>query len=181
MISSDLDIELHLKDIKYMFVDPELDPLENSKLQMSGVEEAADFLRIRERKKANVKLNIFLPQGQVTSDLQSKIADALSRYCDFKISHNKRQLEIGRSAGWRAIMIGSIFVSICLLMILIAYSMGPFSETLLVVFVGFFTILIWMAVWSPAEVFLYGLQPYRLEIKTYEALKNAEISLKEEM
>jgi hypothetical protein len=67
------------------------------------------------------------------------------------------------------------------LMISVAYLMGQFSETLLVVFVGFFTILIWMAIWRPAEAFLYGLQPYKLEIRTFEALKNAEVVIKEEM
>ena len=66
-------------------------------------------------------------------------------------------------------------------MIAVAYLMGQFSETLLVIFVGFFTILIWMAIWRPAEAFLYGLQPYKLEIRTFEALKNADIVIKEEM
>ncbi len=177
---SHIDIDLHLKDIKYMFVDPELNPFEDLRLQISGVEEATNFLRIKEVKKVKVKLNIFLPPGQAESDLQSKTASALSRYCDFKILQNRRQLEIGRAAGWRAVMIGLVFVCICLLMILAADLMGPFSETLLVIFVGFFTILIWMAVWSPAEVFLYGLQPYRLEIRTYEALKGAEVLIREE-
>jgi hypothetical protein len=66
-------------------------------------------------------------------------------------------------------------------MISIAYIMGQFSETLLVVYIGFFTILIWMAIWRPAEAFLYGLQPYKLDIKTFEALKNAEVVIIEEM
>jgi hypothetical protein len=37
-----------------------------------------------------------------------------------------------------------------------------------------------MAIWSPAEMFLYGLQPYRRELKAYNALKNAEIVIREE-
>jgi hypothetical protein len=181
MVSSYLDIDLHLTEIKYMFVDPELNPFENPELQISGVEEAANFLRIRKRKVGKIKLNIFLPLGQINSDLQSKTVDALSRYCDFMIHQNQRQLEIGRAEGWRAVLIGLIFAAICLLMIAVAYLMGQFSETLLVIFVGFFTILIWMAIWRPAEAFLYGLQPYKLEIRTFEALKNAEVVIKEEM
>ena len=83
MVSSYLDIDLHLKEIKYLFVDPELNPFENSELQISGVEEAANFLRIRKRKVGKIKLNIFLPLDQINSDLQSRTTDALSRYCDF--------------------------------------------------------------------------------------------------
>ena len=44
-------------------VDPELNPFENPELQISGVEEAANFLRIRKRKVGKIKLNIFLPLG----------------------------------------------------------------------------------------------------------------------
>ena len=181
MVSSQLDIDLHLKEIKYMFVAPELNPFETQELQISGVEEAADFLRIRKTKAGTIKLNIFLPSSQINSDLHNKMADALSRYCDFMILKNQHQLEIGRSEGWRSVLIGLIFAIICLLLIAVAYLMDQFSETLLVVFVGFFTILIWMAIWRPAEAFLYGLQPYKLEIRTFEALKNAEVLIKEEI
>jgi uncharacterized oligopeptide transporter (OPT) family protein len=180
MESSDLDIDLHLKEIKHLFVDPELNPFEDQRLQISGIEEAANHLRIKERKVDKVRLNIFLPGRQIDPDLQSKTVGALSRYCDFKILQNQHQLEIERAAGWRAVMIGFIFSAVCLLMVSIAYLMGPLGETLQGVFVGFFTILIWMAIWNPAEAFLYGLPPYKREIKTYKALKNAEIVIKEE-
>ena len=180
MVSSYLDIDLHLKEIKHLFVDPELNPFENQRLQTSGSEEAANYLRIKERKVDNIRLNIFLPSEQIEPDLKSRTADALSRYCDFKILQNQRQLEIERSAGWRAVMIGLIFSAVCLLIVLMVNLLGPISDTLLVVFVGFFTILIWMAIWNPAEAFLYGLPPYRREIKTYKALKNAEVVIKEE-
>lgn len=180
MASPHLDINLHLKEIKYLFIDPELNPFEDQGLQLSGAEEAANILRTKERIVGKIRLNIFLPQGQIEHDLQRKTADALSRYCDFKVLENQRQLEIGRAEGRRAMMIGLVFSTICLLMIFFIHLWGPISEALRVVFSGFFTILIWMAIWNPAEVFLYGIQPYKREIKAYNALKNAEIVIKEE-
>lgn len=180
MESSNLDIDLHLQNIKYLFMDPGMNPFEVQRLQISGVEEAADLLRTQKRRFDKIRMNIFLPSGQIEPDLQSRTADALSRYCDFKILQNQHQLEIEQSEGRRAVMIGLIFSTICLLMILLIYLLGPVSEALLVVFIGFFTILIWMALWTPAEAFLYGLQPYKLEIKTYKSLKNAEIVIREE-
>jgi len=180
MDSSHLDIDLHLKEIKYLFINPEFNPFEDRRLQISGAEEAANHLRTKKRKVDKIRLNIFLPSEQIEPDLQARTAEALSRYCDFKVSKNQRQLEIERAEGWRAVMIGLIFSSICLLMILVIYLLGPLSETLLVIFVGFFTILIWMAIWNPAEAFLYGLPPYRREIGIYENLKSAEVVIKEE-
>jgi len=176
-----LDIDLHLKTIKHLFLEPEFDPFENEELQISGAEEAANFLRTKQRKKRQVRLNIFLPAEQFDSDLQRMTADALSRYCDFKIALNQRQLEIGRTEGRRAIMIGLIFAALCLLMVTVVYFLGPLSDTLFMIFGGIFTILIWMAIWSPGETFLYGLQPYKLEIRTYQALKDAEIVIKKEI
>lgn len=178
--SSHLDIDLHLKEIKHLFVAPELNPLEDKRLQLSGAEEAANILRTKKEIVEKIRLNLFLLPDEFNSDLQAKTVDALSIYCDFKARENQRQLDIGRAEGWRAVMIGLIFSTICLLMISALYLIGPISETILVIFVGFFTILIWMAIWSPAEMFLYGLQPYRREIKAYNALKNAEIVIREE-
>jgi hypothetical protein len=179
--TSILDIDLHLENIKQLFLDPELDPFENERLQISGAEEAANFLRTKKRRERKVKLNIFLPEEQVDSDLQRKTADALSRYCDFKIEQNLCQLEIERTEGRRAIMIGLIFAALCLLMVTVVYFLGPLSDTLFMIFGGIFTILIWMAIWNPGETFLYGLQPYKLEIRTYQALKDAEIVIKNEI
>lgn len=180
MESSYLDIDLHLKEIKHLFIDPEFNPFEDHRLQISGAGEAVNQLRSKKRNVIKIRLNIFLPSRQIEPNLQTRTEEALSRYCDLKVLENQRQLEIERTEGWRAVMIGLIFTALCLLMVLVVYSLGPLNDTLFVVFVGFFTILIWMAIWNPAETFLYGLQPYKLEIKAYKALKNAEVVIKEE-
>jgi hypothetical protein len=179
--TSILDIDLHLKTIKHLFLEPELDPFENQILQLSGAEEAVNFLRTKKREKRQVRLNIFLPAEQIDSDLQRMAVDALSRYCDFKIALNQRQFEIERTEGRRAVMIGLIFAALCLLMVTVVYFLGPLSDALFMIFGGIFTILIWMAIWNPGETFLYGLQPYKLEIRTYQALKDAEIVIKKEI
>jgi len=179
--NSILDIELHLRKIKHLFFDPELDPFENERLQISGIEEAVNFLRTKKRIESKIRLNIFLPLEQIDSNLQQKTADALSRYCDFKIALIQRQLEIERTEGKRAVMIGLIFAALCLLMLAVVSILGPLSDTMFVIFCGFFTILIWMAIWNPAEAFLYGLPPYKLEIRAYRALKDAEIVIKKEI
>ncbi|HSD58052.1 MAG TPA: hypothetical protein VLB04_07700 [Methanotrichaceae archaeon] len=180
MASTDYrEINLHLQDINHLFLDPELNPFENQRLQPSGVEEAANHLRAKPGQN-RIMLNIFLPKEQITPDLESKIRDALARYCDFKMEENRRQLEIEHAAGWRSVRIGLIFSAICALMVVGIYLLGPFSETLGVVFVGVFTILVWMAIWNPAELFLYGLRPYKLDIEVFKALKEAEIVVKAE-
>src|SRR3974390_2882028 len=127
--SSYEDIDLHLKEIKYMFVDPELNPFEEHRLQISGAEEAANFLRTEERAIGKIRLNIFLPKVQIEPNLQSKTADALSKYCDFKILQNLRLLKIERARGLRAVRIGWLmFFSICLIVLFVVYLLGPLSE-----------------------------------------------------
>jgi hypothetical protein len=152
--SANLDINLHLKDIKYLFLDPDLDPFENEMLQLSGIEEAINRLGTKKRKRSKVRLNIFLPGRQNDPKLQNTTKEAMSKFCDFKIMHTQRLLEKEKMEGWRAVMIGLVFSAICLLMIVAIYLLGPLSDTILVIFVGFFTILIWMAIWNPAESFL---------------------------
>ena len=180
MESSHLDIDLHLEEIEHLFLDPELNPFAYQRLQISGAEEAANYLRTKKREVDRIRLTISLPGEQIEPDLQSRTADALSRYCDFKISENQRRLEIERAAGWRGVTIGLIFSALCLLVALAVYLLGALDDALFAVFVGFLSILIWMAIWNPAEAFLYGLQPYKLEIRTYKALKNAEVIIEDE-
>ncbi len=67
-----LDIDLHLKEIKYLFVNPELNLSIARGLQLSGAEEAANLLRTKERRVEMIRLNIFLPQGQIKPGLQEK-------------------------------------------------------------------------------------------------------------
>ena len=179
--NSYIDIDLHLKEPKYLFLDPELNPFEERLLQVSGAEKAVTLLRTRKGKPVNITLNIFLPGEQIKPDLQNRTEDALSRYCDFKILQNQHQIEIQRAKGLRAVMIGLIFSAICILMVLMVQLKGKLNEMQLVVFAGFFTILIWMAIWTPAEAFLYGLPPIKREIQIYKILKNAEIVIKEEI
>jgi hypothetical protein len=178
--SSSIDIDLHLQNIDQLFVDPELNPFENPRLQISGVEEAVNQLRIRKKLTDKIRLNIYLPSSQIDSDRQIRTIDALAKYCDFKINQNRIQLELGRAEGWRSVMIGMVFVAICLSMITAIYFLQTLNDTEIVIFAGFFTILVWMAIWNPAETFLYGLQPFKLEIRNYKALKNAEVMIKEE-
>jgi hypothetical protein len=54
------------------------------------------------------------------------------------------------------------------------------NETINTLFVGFFTVLMWMAAWSPAERFLYGLRPYMLEMKIFRSLREVDVTIKEE-
>lgn len=179
--SSYQDIDLHIKEIKYLFLDPELDPFKERRLQTSGVEEAASFLKAKERTIGKIRLNIFIPRDKIEPYLQNKTADALSRYCDFKILQNMRQLEIERAAGFRSLIIGGlIFLIIVLLVLSVVYFLGPLSENILSLLDNFFTVLIWIAIWNAAEIFLYGFHPYELEIKAYRALKNAEVVIIEE-
>lgn len=175
-------IDLHLLEIKYLFADPELNPFNEKNLQVSGAEEAANFLRIKGRTMAKVRLNIFLPKGQIKPGLKRKTADAISRYCDFMISRNQRLLEIEQEAGMRAAKIGVlIFLAICLIVLSVIYFLGPQSEDLLGFFENFFTLFFWIAAWTVLDIFLYELYPYKLEIKVYKALKNAEVSIMEEI
>jgi hypothetical protein len=130
-----------------------------------GVEQAVNYLRTKKMKEDIIRLNILLPTGQINHDLKEKTAEALSSYCDFKISQNLLRLKIERAEGVRTVLIGLIFCGICLLLASLVHFLGSLSDTLLVAFTGIFTILIWMAIWTPAATFVYGLQPYRLEIK----------------
>ncbi len=71
METSYLDIDLHLEEIKHLFVDPELNPFAYQRLQISGAEEAANYLRTKKRKVDRIRLTIFLPSEQIEPDLQT--------------------------------------------------------------------------------------------------------------
>jgi hypothetical protein len=71
------------------------------------------------------------------------------------------------------------FSSICVAILLVVFLLGSLSDLGFVIFNGLFVILIWMAIWNPAETFLYGLQAFRVDIRVYSALREAELSFEE--
>ncbi|NPV63522.1 MAG: hypothetical protein HPY61_13025 [Methanotrichaceae archaeon] len=178
MVAEVCSIDLHLQDIGELFVSPEPDPFQERKLRSSGVEEAANILRIKGGK-ARARLNIHLPAERMEPGLETKVRGALERYCDFKIEENQSRLKIERSLGRRSAFIGLAFSGICVAILLVVFLLGSLSDLGFVIFNGLFVILIWMAIWNPAETFLYGLQTFRVDIRVYSALREAELSFEE--
>jgi hypothetical protein len=172
-------IDLHLREIGELFTNPEPNPFLEKPLRSSGVEEAANCLRLKGGK-GRARLNIYLPPEQIEPQLETKVRRALERYCDFKIEENQCQLKIERSLGRRSALIGLVFSGICVAILLVVYVLGSLSDFGFVIFNGLFVILIWMAIWNPAETFLYGLQPFKVDIKVYSSLREAELSFEEE-
>ncbi len=60
-----LDICLHLKEIKYLFVNPELNPFDCQRASIIWSRRSGKPLRTKERRVEMIRLNIFLPQGQI--------------------------------------------------------------------------------------------------------------------
>ena len=102
------------------------------------------------------------------------VADAVHHYYGYKIGLLRGELRQLLRVGRTSLGIGLIFVAICLLLGEALISLAPghvakiAQESL--------TIIGWVAMWRPVQIFLYDWWPLRDRIKVFENLKFAQVS-----
>ncbi len=178
------EITLHLDDIQDLFADPE----PGSDRYVSGMDYLYSELKTsspRERLREKVKLTIELPREKIAEGLVERTTEKVKRYCQFKIEENHKELIALHHQGVSSLWMGLIVLVICLALAftftLMAQSgINKLLEGLLqIVAVLFAASAGWVALWQPAELFLYDWWPFRRDMRIYELIADADIVIRE--
>jgi hypothetical protein len=178
------EITLHLDDIQDLFTDPE----PGSERYVSGMDYLYSELKTsspRERLHEKFKVTIEIPQEKIAEGLLERTREKVKRYCRFKIEENHKELIALHHQGVASLWMGLIVLVICLVLAftftLIAQSgINKLLEGLLqIVAVLFVASAGWVALWQPAEIFLYDWWPFRRDMRIYELIADADIVIRE--
>lgn len=173
------EIHLQLRNLKNFFRVPEVDPFEGETIDLSGIDQVMDALRVqKDWRTSRAKAVIWLPEGTEDDALVRQLPRALATYCESQIQYCRRKMLEVRLEGRRALRVGAIFLAACLaLSTVLDHWLG--SDSLLGYLFGEGLLIAgWVGLWHPLELLLYSWWPYSSDIKLYEKIKGMEISVR---
>lgn len=182
-------IALRLQDLHDLFTAPEFDPADDSTsvdrsatdagqdgLFESGIDYLMSRLRGRRLPKRG-QLVLALPSGAAQPDLAGTARQAIDRYCRHKLLETKRTLNELLWTGLKALQVGVLFLASCLVLAAaIARSNvapGSFGDVL----TQGLTIVGWVSLWRPVEVFLYEWWPLWHDVRVYDYIQRMDVAI----
>ncbi len=125
----------------------------------------------------NTKLHIFIHIENLPteSDPNSVLSEAIHNHFNYKADLLKGDLKQLLRKGRTSLLIGIVFVSLCLIG---ADFIGQFvKSTIFTIAQESLTIIGWVAMWRPLQIFLYDWWPLVHRIRIYKTLGHAHIKV----
>jgi hypothetical protein len=174
------ELTLHFEDIQDLFADPE----PGSDRYVSGMDYLYSEVRITPRHE-KFKVTIELPPEKITEGLLERNRAKIKRYCQFKVEQSHKELIALRHEGVSTLWKGLIVMVVCLTLAVTftLISQSGINKILEVVLQALGTLFVlsagWVALWEPAEIFLYLGWPMRQDIRIYNQIADADIVIRE--
>jgi hypothetical protein len=167
-------IPLRLSRPEEMFELSQSDLFSDYRNFQSGVDYCISELRSRSSH-VPVLLDIELPASEMGPDTPDQISRTLRRYCDHRLSYNRRERQAVRIDGLSALRVGIPVAMIGLLVaILVARQVGLNSSSGIVVDTAGW-VLAWVGLWYPLDTLIFTPLPYGRESRVLELLGDAEV------
>ena len=169
-------IELRLNRAEEMFVLAQTDLFSEYRNFLTGVEYCISLLR-SQRTRGPVRVELSLPSSEFEDDLGDRIGVALRRYCDQRVSYNRRERRSVRLGGLWSLWVGVPIAVVGYLLVIFAGKLvGPVGDTDLV-FGTTGWVLVWVGIWWPLDMFFFSPLGYGRENRVLRQLRDAEISV----
>ena len=167
-------LELRVREIKQLFNSLDPTPFLNKDLDRA-CEAFIENWALALPHDSHLHLTIHVEQLSSPKDASELVAGAVHNHYAYKIELVKGELKQMLRLGRLSLAVGLVFVVTCLLL----------AETLVSLFPGpgakiaheSLTIIGWVAMWRPVQIFLYDWWPLKGRIKVFENLRFARVSV----
>lgn len=188
-------IVLPLRDLHDLFAAPEFDPfaetfssdraatdaLEDTRSEVEELyEPGLDYLlsRLRGSRLARRgRLVLRLPPGKLEPDLEGQVRRAIVRYCRHQILDTKRTLNELLWTGLKALQVGVLFLTVCLVLAAAIARWNAAPGSLGDFLTQGLTIVGWVSLWRPVEIFLYEWWPLWRAVRVYDYIARMDITI----
>jgi hypothetical protein len=117
-------------------------------------------------------ITIHLEQWPTDGDPNEMLTAAVHNHFSYKTDRTRAALKHLLQQGRMSLAIGIVFVTLCLLA---ADAIGKFGYAGSSIAQESLTIIGWVAMWRPLEIFLYDWWPLQRQIRLYQRLSSAHI------
>lgn len=165
-------LELRVRELAQMFNSMDPTPFLNKDLDREAevfIETWALGMPPGSRLLIIIHLEHFPDEG----DPSTLMAEAIHNYFDYKADLVRRDLKHLLKQGRASLLIGLAFVAVCLVT---ADTIGRLGTgTIFTITRESLTIVGWVAMWRPLEIFLYDWWPLVRQIRVYKALSHSRV------
>lgn len=173
-----LPLELHLHDIRDLFVAPEGDPFDPLFRDEAGLDELINAITPLKRRQA-FRITVYLPPETITPGLEAETAAALDRHLDRRIRWEKNEMLATRRGGWGSLAYATLLTLIVLAVLGLAYYL-ELPSWLQAVAYAVFIVVAWVSMWWAAETLLFDSLATRRLIRVLERIRSAGVQLQPE-
>lgn len=167
-------IELRLHDINQLFNSMDPSPFREKDLDLQAEEFIIDWAREIHRHEP-LYLTIHLGKPLNAGMNTPTIGEAVRNHFRYRAEQAMRQYKKLLREGWKNLVIGLTFLSLCLFL---AQFLGRYGgNTFVAILQEGLIIGGWVAMWRPMEIFLYSRWPIQRMQKLYMRLANMEVRL----
>ena len=150
-----------------------LDPTRDADRHLEEKVEQFIVHQAEEKRSAEYRLIVRIPDGTATASESAALASAIRHHFRHRAEEESSRLRALIVDGRRDVMIGLLFLFVCGAAALFAVrvltpALGVFVEQGLL-------ILGWVALWRPADLFLYDLRPIRRRRDLFAALSRMDV------
>jgi hypothetical protein len=170
-------IELRLHTARQLFHTLDPTPFREGDLDAEAENYIVEWARELPRRHP-IEIILHLPAGELASAGLAEIGPAIRRFFANRARSERNAIRELFRSGYRALGIGLAILAACLLVAIRAGAWlpaGSFSRILQesLIIIG------WVAIWRPAEIFLYDWLPYARRLRLFTRLEDATVSLRE--
>jgi len=167
-------IELRLHDINQLFNSMDPSPFREKDLDLQAEEFIVEWAREISRHDP-LFLTIHLGKTLETGMTAQTIAESVRNHFRYRAEQAARQDQKLLREGWKNLVIGLTFLSLCLFL---AQFLGRYGgNTFIAILKEGLIIGGWVAMWRPMEIFLYSRWPIKRMQNLYTRLSNMEVRL----
>jgi hypothetical protein len=173
------DIVLHLAQVDHLFTPPEVTPFSPGWRSVPGVEMIYQQW-LNDRRAQTGRLTLYLASSGEALTSPEQIHSAFCRYSDQEIEQNQTSINILRRVARRSAIIGLSILAFFLTGSMVVAQLPFVPEWLATMLQESFIVAAWVAMWRPAELYLYEWRPFKLRIYFLQYLRQLEIEVKPE-
>ncbi len=174
------EITLGLHDIHDLFALPRHNAFHENYLPLSGVDQIALQLKYA-RLRNGLHVTIVLPEGtNQEPDLHAEVQTAIQRYCNTRINNLMFELKARQLTVIRSLQVGVLVLGISLALAAAVSRTEFLVDWLRNLLANSISIFGTVALWTPADAFLFGMRPLYNDIHICQAISDMTFDIQYE-
>lgn len=160
-----------------LFHPPALDEFGGSANLTSGVEQLVADL-VAAWPVGQIHAAVELPSTEITADTETRVKEAIERYCDRRVADLEHQRAALRHEGLRALALSVPLLALALLLTAVVSHSGLPSFWRSFLGDGVLLVLSWVALWYPLDTLLWYGRPLAHEIRVLRAMRHMDLDVR---